>query len=65
MTVLCLPIVNKMQMRKLRDERYDASLTFTKDNSKLPDWATVMSESAEVTDMMLTKDSNCGDQHSR
>ncbi len=49
-------VVNKMQMRKLREERYDASLTFTKDNSKLPDWATVMSESAEVTDMMLTKD---------
>ena len=49
-------IVNKMQMRKLRDERYDASLTFTKDNSKLPDWATVMSESAEVTETMLTKD---------
>ena len=49
-------IVNKMQMRRLRDERYDVSLTFTKDNSKLPEWATVMSESAEVTDMMLTKD---------
>jgi len=49
-------VVNKMQMRRLREERYDASLTFTKDNAKLPDWTTVMSESAEVTDTMLTKD---------
>lgn len=47
-------VVNKLAMRKLRDERYDLSLTFTKDNSKLPAWATVMSESAEVTDVMLT-----------
>ncbi|KAJ9642640.1 uncharacterized protein PV06_03501 [Exophiala oligosperma] len=49
-------IVNKMAMRKLRDERYDLSLTFTKDNPKLPNWATVMSETGEVTDLMLTKD---------
>ena len=49
-------IVNKLAMRKLRDERYDLSLTFTKDNAKLPNWATVMSESGEVTDLMLTKD---------
>jgi len=49
-------IVNKMSMRKLRDDRYDVSLTFTKDNAKLPAWATVMSESAEITDTMLTKD---------
>ena len=51
-----LAVVNKMHMRKLRDERYDASLTFTKDNAKLPDWTTVMSESAEVTETVLTKD---------
>lgn len=49
-------IVNKLEMRRLRDERYDVSLTFTKDNAKLPDWATVMSESAEITDTLLTKD---------
>jgi hypothetical protein len=49
-------VVNKMSMRRLRDERYDISLTYTKDNPKLPNWVTVMSESAEVTDTMLTKD---------
>jgi Protein of unknown function (DUF1682) len=49
-------IVNKSAMRHLRDERYDVSLTYTKDHAKLPAWATVMSESAEVTEMMLTKD---------
>ena len=47
-------IVHKDSMRRLRDERYDISLTFTKDNPKLPAWATVMSESAEITDFMLT-----------
>jgi len=41
-------------MRILRDERYDISLTTTKDHPKLPNWATVMSESAEVTEVMLT-----------
>ena len=49
-------VVNKMSMRKLRDERYDISLTYTKDHPKLPNWVTVMSESAEVTDAMLTKE---------
>ena len=49
-------IVNKSAMRRLRDERYDVSLTYTKDHSKLPVWATVMSESAEITETMLTKD---------
>lgn len=49
-------VVNKLSMRRLREERYDLSLTFTKDNAKLPSWASVMSESAEVTDLMLTKD---------
>ena len=49
-------IVNKLTMRRLRDERYDLSLTFTKDNPKLPDWATVMSESAEITENFLTKE---------
>ncbi|ERF74940.1 hypothetical protein EPUS_05148 [Endocarpon pusillum Z07020] len=49
-------IVNKTAMRHLRDERYDVSLTYTKDHTKLPAWATVMSESAEVTETMLTKE---------
>ncbi|RMD39625.1 hypothetical protein DV735_g5503, partial [Chaetothyriales sp. CBS 134920] len=51
-----LAIVDKMEMRRFREDRYDASLTFTKDNARLPDWATVMSESAEITDTVLTKD---------
>ncbi|KAL1967346.1 hypothetical protein VTN77DRAFT_3392 [Rasamsonia byssochlamydoides] len=49
-------VVHKNQMRKFRQERYDASLTFTKDNSKLPSWVTVMSESAEITEHLLTQD---------
>ncbi|KAI5300201.1 hypothetical protein KEM56_002650 [Ascosphaera pollenicola] len=49
-------IVHKNAMRKLREERYDISLTQTKDSDKLPQWATVMSESAEITDALLTKD---------
>lgn len=47
-------IVHKDKMKELRDERYDVSLTATRDNPKLPEWATIMSESAEVTDTMLT-----------
>ncbi|PGH31133.1 hypothetical protein GX50_06110 [[Emmonsia] crescens] len=47
-------VVHKNCMRKLREDRYDISLTFTRDNPKLPEWATVMSENAEITDMMLT-----------
>ncbi|ATY67061.1 DUF1682 domain [Cordyceps militaris] len=49
-------VVNKTRMQRLRDQRYDISLTATKDNSKLPEWLTVMSESAEVTDTFLTPD---------
>ncbi|KAI5289061.1 hypothetical protein KEM54_004479 [Ascosphaera aggregata] len=49
-------IVHKNVMRKLREVRYDVSLTQTKDNPKLPQWATVMTESAEITDAMLTKE---------
>jgi hypothetical protein len=49
-------VVNKLAMRRLRDERYDLSITFTKDHAKLPEWATVMSESAEVSDWLLTKE---------
>ncbi|KAF7956960.1 hypothetical protein EAE96_004283 [Botrytis aclada] len=47
-------IVNKETMKSLRDDRYDVSITSTKDSPKLPNWATVMSESAEVTDFLLT-----------
>jgi len=47
-------VVHKDKMKALRDERYDLSLTITKDNAKLPAWASVMSESAEITDMLLT-----------
>lgn len=47
-------IVNKTQMKELRDERYDVSITFTKDHPKLPIWTTVMSESAEITSALLT-----------
>lgn len=47
-------IVSKEHMKLLRDERYDLSLTFTKDNPKLPNWLSVMSESAEITDALLT-----------
>jgi hypothetical protein len=47
-------VVHKNHMRKFRQERYDASMTFTKDNAKLPSWVTVMSESAEITDHLLT-----------
>ncbi|KAI2076747.1 hypothetical protein LOZ37_003053 [Ophidiomyces ophidiicola] len=49
-------IVHKNAMRKLREDRYDVSLTFTKDNAKLPGWITVMSESAEITDIILTNE---------
>jgi hypothetical protein len=47
-------IVNKETMKQLRDDRYDVSITTTKDSPKLPLWTTVMSESAEITDFMLT-----------
>ena len=47
-------VVNKSNMRRLRNERYDVSLTQTKEHAKLPGWLTVMSESAEITDTMLT-----------
>ncbi|KAL8710584.1 MAG: hypothetical protein Q9220_004808 [cf. Caloplaca sp. 1 TL-2023] len=49
-------VVHKEQMKQLRDERYDVSITATKDHAKLPMWASVMSESAEVTEALLTKE---------
>jgi Protein of unknown function (DUF1682) len=47
-------VVNKSLLKHLRQGRYDISLTTTKDHAKLPAWATVQSESAEITDAMLT-----------
>lgn len=49
-------IVHKDAMKRLRDERYDISLTTTKDHPKLPAWVSVMSESPEITETMLTKE---------
>jgi hypothetical protein len=49
-------VVNKDTMKELRNDRYDISITSTKDSPKLPNWATVMSESAEVTDFLLTSE---------
>lgn len=49
-------IVHKNCMRALRQDRYDASITFTKDHPKLPPWLTVMTESAEISDVLLTPD---------
>lgn len=47
-------VVHKSHMQKFRTDRYDASITFSKDHPKLPSWVTVMSESAEITDALLT-----------
>lgn len=49
-------IVNKEQMKQIRDDRFDLSITFTKDNAKLPNWLTVMTESAEITEALLTSE---------
>lgn len=47
-------IVHKNHMRSFRNDRYDASITFTKDSPKLPQWVTVMTENAEITDTLLS-----------
>ncbi|KAG6008836.1 hypothetical protein E4U54_008657 [Claviceps lovelessii] len=47
-------IVHKESMRRLREDRYDVTLTATKENPKLPPWLVIMSESAEVTETLLT-----------
>ena len=49
-------VVHKEEMKHLRDDRYDISLTSTRDHAKLPVFATTMSESAEITEQMLTPD---------
>ncbi len=47
-------IVHKDVMKRLREDRYDLSLTATRDHAKLPVWTTVMSENSEITDTLLT-----------
>lgn len=47
-------IVHKESMRRLREDRYDVTLTATKENPKLSPWLVVMSENAEVTETLLT-----------
>lgn len=47
-------VVHKNSMRTFRQDRYDASMTFTKDSPKLPPWVTVMTENAEITETLLT-----------
>lgn len=47
-------VVHKDIMRSIREDRYDISLTSTKDHASLPVWATTMSESAAITDALLT-----------
>jgi len=49
-------IVNKKNLRRIREDRYDLSLTTTKDHPKLPVWTTVLSEGAEITDTLITND---------
>ena len=47
-------VVHKDMMKKVRDGRYDLSLTVTKEHSRLPHWAVLMSESAEISEALLT-----------
>ena len=49
-------IVHKDLMRSIREDRYDISLTTTKEHANLPVWATTMSESAAITDALLTSE---------
>ncbi|RPB02090.1 DUF1682-domain-containing protein, partial [Choiromyces venosus 120613-1] len=49
-------LVNKNQMKKWREDRYDLSLTRTSDWDGLPNWLAVMSESKEIGDTILTKE---------
>ena len=49
-------VVHKDMMRTIRDDRYDVSLTSTKEHARLPFWATSMSESAEITEKLITPD---------
>ncbi|KAF2663353.1 DUF1682-domain-containing protein [Microthyrium microscopicum] len=47
-------VIHKRQLKTIREDRYDLSLPSAKDHAKLPDWATTLSESAEITEKILT-----------
>lgn len=49
-------LVNKNNMKRWRDERYDLSLTKTTDWEGLPPWLAVMGESKEIGDIVLSKE---------
>lgn len=49
-------LVHKDQMKRLRDERYDISLTVTRDSEKIPPHLVTMSEAAELNDLLLKPD---------
>lgn len=49
-------VVHKDVMNFWRQGRYDLSLTTTRDHPKLPSWCVVMSESAEITDLLLKEE---------
>ncbi|KAF8466736.1 hypothetical protein BDZ91DRAFT_724903 [Kalaharituber pfeilii] len=48
-------IVNKKTMHKWRQERYDLSLTTTRDWEGMPKWCSVMTEAKEIGDVVLTE----------
>lgn len=47
-------VVNKKTMSRWRQERYDLSLTMTKDWEGLPRWCSIMTEAKEIGDLVLT-----------
>jgi Protein of unknown function (DUF1682) len=49
-------VVNKSNMRAAREDNYFLSLTKTTDSAKLPPQFTFMSESAEITDILYSKE---------
>lgn len=49
-------VVNKKTMHRWRQERYDLSLTTTRDWEALPMWASVMTEAKEIGDLVLTRE---------
>jgi hypothetical protein len=49
-------VIHKRMLRRIREDRYDLSLTQTKDHPKLPAWTTVLSENGEITELLLTAD---------
>ncbi|KAI9657343.1 MAG: hypothetical protein M1821_003023 [Bathelium mastoideum] len=49
-------VVHKNAVNRLKKDRYDLSLTSAKEHAKLPVWSMVLSESAEITDALLTND---------